>query len=90
MSRNNNHGSISMIRVSHENTVTYMKLKACLDVPCPSPCLCPSPSVLIIVSMETDRLMDRMGSVPIKQNGFCTHKTEWVLYPFCPSNGPSP
>ena len=39
--------------------------KACLHVPSTFPCPSPSPSKFIIVSMETDRLMDRMGSVPI-------------------------
>ena len=42
---------------------SLLKLKACLHVPSTFPC--PSPSKFIIVSMETDRLMDRMGSVPI-------------------------
>ena len=36
-------------------------LKACLHVPSPSPSL----SKFNIVSMETDHLIDRMGSVPI-------------------------
>ena len=42
-------------------------LKVCLHVPSPCPCPSPSlcPSKFIIVSMEMDRLMDRMGSVPI-------------------------
>ena len=39
-------------------------IKACLHVPSPSPCPSPSPSKFIMVSMEMDRLMDRMGSVP--------------------------
>ena len=39
-------------------------LKACLHVPSPCPCTSMSPSNFIIVSMETDRLMDRMGSEP--------------------------
>ena len=44
---------------------SLLKLKACLHVPSTFPCQSPSPSKFIIVSMETDRLMDRMGSVPI-------------------------
>ena len=36
-------------------------VEACLHVPSPSPCSSPSPSKFIIVSMETDRLMDRTG-----------------------------
>ena len=44
---------------------SLLKLKACLHVPSTFPCPSPSPSKFIIVSMETDRLMDRMGSVPI-------------------------
>ena len=39
--------------------------KACLHVPSPSPCPSLSPSKFNIVSMETDHLTDRMGSVPI-------------------------
>ena len=38
----------------------YIDLRACLHVPSPSPCL--SPSKFIIVPMETDRLMDRIGN----------------------------
>ena len=44
---------------------SLLKLKACLHVPSTFACPSPSPSKFIIVSMETDRLMDRMGSVPI-------------------------
>ena len=40
-------------------------LRACLHVPSPSPCLSPSPSKFNIASIEMDRLMDRIGSVPI-------------------------
>ena len=42
-----------------------VSVKACLHVPSPSPRPSVSPSKFIIVSIEMDRLMDRMGSVPI-------------------------
>ena len=43
-------------------------LKACLHVPSPSPCLCPSPSKYNITPMVTVHLMGRMGSVSIKRS----------------------
>ena len=39
-------------------------IRACLRIPSLSPC----PSKFIIVSMETDRLMERMGMEPILSN----------------------
>ena len=43
----------------------WLSTKVCLHIPFPFPCL--SPPKFIIVPMETDRLMDRMGSKAICQ-----------------------